>query len=340
MWIARGRTNRLILDLRELDAASGENEAGREIEVDLCILGAGAAGISLALEFANTATTTCLVEGGGIVADRETIALHAGEIVGRSYQPLESTHLRLFGGTTNIWHGACLPLEELDFKTRSWVPHSGWPMSKGELDTYYPRASLLCEITPPFHDEAIWRDPAGPQSQWDADKLVERIWRYSKPTRFGSRYRDDLESAPNLKVLLWANATNIHPNASNNRIEYVEVRSLSGNRARLKARRFVLAMGGIENAHLLLNSTDLEEGGLGNQHDVVGRYFMEHTHTQCGYLYPNDYDDAARRYSWRGLVDGVGIWPGVGLSEKTQRDSEVLACIMRFDPQTEPLRPG
>jgi choline dehydrogenase-like flavoprotein len=330
----------MILDLREFDGARNAGAgSANEIEVDLCIVGAGAAGITLAHEFINRSTSVCLAESGGFVADEETVALSAGEVVGRSYQPLEETHVRLFGGTTNIWHGACLPLEDLDFEIRNWVPHSGWPISPSELRGYYPRANQLCEIGSVEDGDSIWRDSRNERTEWEPQRLVSRLWRYSPPTRFGEKYREALESASNIRVLLWANGTNIHPDESNSRVEYIELRSLSGKLVRVRARAFVLAMGAIENAHLLLNSTDRQEEGLGNEYDVLGRYFMEHTYTQCAYFYPSDYDDAMRRF-YVSRANGIVLGPGVGLSDSVQKESKTLACIIRFDPDKEPLRPG
>src|SRR5262249_48319426 len=117
----------LLLDL-------GATSEAPPVSVDVCIVGAGAAGLTIARELANRPIHICLVEGGGLNGDREAQALLRGEIVGRPYFPLEQVRISGFGGTTTIWNGACRPLDAIDFSRRGWVPWSGWPITREHLD--------------------------------------------------------------------------------------------------------------------------------------------------------------------------------------------------------------
>ena len=74
-------------------------ETGTLLEGDLCIIGAGAAGISLALEWIGTPYKVLLLEGGGFDIEAEMQDLYRGEIVGQPYYPLEAARLHFFGGT-------------------------------------------------------------------------------------------------------------------------------------------------------------------------------------------------------------------------------------------------
>ena len=113
-------------------------EAGTELEADLCIVGAGAAGITLAREFIGGSARVVLLESGGFDYEADTQALYEGRQKGGiEYFPLETARLRQFGGTTNHWGGLCRPFEEADFQPRGWIPHSGWPINKTELDPFY-----------------------------------------------------------------------------------------------------------------------------------------------------------------------------------------------------------
>jgi choline dehydrogenase-like flavoprotein len=117
---------------------------GAIVEADVCVIGAGAAGITLAHEFIGQPFRVCVLESGGFEVDGETQSLYRGENIGIPYFPLEVTRLRYFGGSTNHWNGACWPLDEIDFQERDWVPYSGWPFSKAHLDPYYERAQVIC----------------------------------------------------------------------------------------------------------------------------------------------------------------------------------------------------
>src|SRR5262245_46442269 len=81
------------IDARTLDK-------GTLIEGDLCIVGTGAAGISMALEWIPSSRKVILLEGGGFNVESQMQALYHGESLDRPYYPLRSTALHYFGGTT------------------------------------------------------------------------------------------------------------------------------------------------------------------------------------------------------------------------------------------------
>ena len=113
---------------------------GQIIETDVCIIGAGAAGITLAREFRNKPFRTILLESGGLQPDAKTQSLYKGDIIGHDYYPLDGSRNRTFGGTTATWGGMCLPFDPIDFEQRDWVPKSGWPLDLQQLEPYYERA--------------------------------------------------------------------------------------------------------------------------------------------------------------------------------------------------------
>lgn len=239
-----------------------------ELECDVCIIGAGAAGITLAKEFAGAQFQVLLVEGGGLKFEHRSQFLHRGRESGRPYRPLEITHRRQFGGTTATWFGRCRPLDRRDFATREWVPHSGWPFQRSEIDPYLPRAYALCQVPSPTQRE---NSEALPNSG-----LEGKLFYFSPPTQFGEAYFDDLQRAGNIRSLIHANATEILLDPGGSRVERVQLATLNGKHHRVKARTFILAGGGLEIPRLLLASRRVQARGAGNQHDLVGRFFMEH----------------------------------------------------------------
>jgi len=311
----------VILDFREL-------EPGTEIRADLCIIGAGAAGISLALEFAGGPLDVCVLESGGFKDQEATRDLARGEISGRPYQALEETRMRAFGGSTNIWHGACTPLDGLDFERRPWVPNSGWPISLRTLVPHYRRAQEVCSLGPFEYGEECWKRAGLTPPALDPQKLVAQFFRYSREPRFGVFYRDALQRASNLRVFLHANATHFQPATPGSRVDHVAVRSLEGQHAKVRARAFVLAAGGLENPRLLLDSTAGDARGLGNRNDLVGRYFMEHTYLQAGFLVPRSHEDARRLLLMMQSGDYT-VAPGFRLAESVQKSQQVLNSAIR-----------
>lgn len=250
---------------------------GTVVETDLAIIGAGAAGITIARELAGSGISVTLLESGGFEFDAETQDLYEGEMGGVDY-PLTSSRLRYFGGSTNHWGGWCRPLEPLDFEARDWVPHSGWPVTRAELDPFYERAREVCQIrSGAFDDAAAW-EAGGKPLPLAGDEVETRFFLYSPPTRFGKKYRPVIERAKNIACYLHSNVMEIVPSENAAEVDHLKVGTLTGVRFTVKPKVCVLATGGIENARMLLLSNSVQKAGLGNGNDVVGRYFMEHPH--------------------------------------------------------------
>ena len=252
---------------------------GTRIEGDICIIGAGAAGISMALEWANTSHRLILLEGGDFNVESEIQDLYRAENVGQKYFPIQSSRLHFFGGTTGHWGGLCARFDPWDFEKRDWVPNSGWPISLDDLIPYYDRAQTVVEIGPSERwDAQYWQnqDPALTLLPFDKSKVWSKMWQFSKPTQFGKRYRDDIVYSKNIHLYTHANVCDISTNEGVSAVQEVEIRCLNGKSHRVSARHFVLACGAIQNARILLASNKQASKGLGNDHDLVGRYFMEH----------------------------------------------------------------
>ncbi len=257
-------------------------EDGAVFDADLCIVGAGAAGITIARDLAGSALRICLLEGGGFAASRASQDLYAGRML-NSYtdrpghlEYLTYSRLRYFGGSTNHWAGWCRPLDASDFERRSWVPNSGWPIRRETLEPWYRRAAETCEI-PAFPDDPPLPD-SGPRAPYALDdrRVATRLIYISPPTRFGERYRDEIVEASNIRVFLDTNVVALHAHESGSALDRIAVRTHAGRRFSLRPRGTVLAAGAIENARLLLLSNHEQPEGLGNRHDQVGRYFMDH----------------------------------------------------------------
>ncbi|KAB7741163.1 GMC family oxidoreductase [Parvibaculum sedimenti] len=253
---------------------------GTIVEAEVAIIGAGAAGISIARALRNIDARVVLIESGGLDFEPDTQELYEGESVGVPYA-LDTSRLRYFGGSTNHWGGWCRPFEPIDFEQRDWVPHSGWPINRADLDPYYVRANEVCQIGPFIYDDPAAVSEGGQYQPLDLGKEVMTRWfEYSPPTRFGWTYRQDIEKASNIKTYLNSNVMEILPNAEATKVERLRVGTLTGRRFEVRPQTVILATGGIENARMLLLSNSIEKAGLGNGRGLVGRYFMEHPHIE------------------------------------------------------------
>jgi choline dehydrogenase-like flavoprotein len=297
------------------------------IETDLCIIGAGAAGIALAREFIGRATQVLVVEGGGLAAESESQDLYRGESVGPLDYDLVSTRMRFFGGSTNCWAGYCSPLTSLDLAQRPWIPHSGWPIGIETLAPHYPRAQELLDLGAFDYATTGFEGGAGGLVRFDPVKLVNRMWQRSPPSRFGPKYRGELAAAQNVRVLLDANATELLSDRDSKRVTGLRLAALEGGPIEVRARGFVLALGGIENARLLLLSRAREPNGLGNRHDRVGRYFMEHPLLLAATVAPTDAADWVRNYADFALPGGGRGTACIAPSDRAQRSDEILDAV-------------
>jgi choline dehydrogenase-like flavoprotein len=250
------------------------------LDADVCIVGAGAAGIALGLALRDSKLDVLLLEAGGLEYESASQSLYAGEVADeRLHSPPDRYRQRRFGGTTTIWGGRCTPLDPIDLEKRDHVPHSGWPLSFQSLLPFYHRANVLCEAGPFAYrvHEAFDLPPPTMLPGFSSENFsTDTLERFSCPTDFGRRYAHKLQAAPGIRVLLHANATHIQLDAAGQRVTSLRLQNQEGKSFTVRATRFVLATGGLEVPRLLLASRDVQTSGIGNMHDVVGRYYMCH----------------------------------------------------------------
>jgi len=264
---------------------------GTQIDTDVCIIGAGAAGITIARQVAQRGIGVLLLESGGFAPDSGTQDLYRGShagwaahfgaagaaAFGNGGSYLRYSRLRYLGGTTNHWEGLCVPLDEGDFERREWVDFSGWPFSSSEISRHYKNAAEVLEIDP----EGVESLPKQPSLLTPSIGGMSRQRLLQSPVRFLPAYRDQIETSPRIKLITGANVTALSADA-NGLVSKADVSSLTGRRFNVGARRFVLACGAVENARLLLHSKGPNGVALGNQYDLVGRFFAEHPYVRLG----------------------------------------------------------
>ncbi|WP_149276889.1 FAD-dependent oxidoreductase [Pareuzebyella sediminis] len=301
------------------------------IEGDVCIIGAGTAGISIALEWIDSKKKVILLEGGGFEYDKDVQSLYSGETTGQKYYPLQSTRLHYFGGTTGHWAGMCSPYDPIDFQERDWVPHSGWPISREALDPFYSRAHRTLELGPYNYDFESWKAKIPGLIPFPVDENVvwNKLWQFSE-ARFNSLYAETIINSKSVHLYTYANVVDILGNENLTKIHEVVAKNHSGKTCKIRAKQFILACGAIQNARLLLASRTQTSQGLGNDNDLVGRYFMEHLEHASAELWLFK-PFPTKLYTWSSDTE---VRAELAITEKSQRENQILNGTVSLFPLT------
>jgi choline dehydrogenase-like flavoprotein len=309
----------MIRHIRDLDAGTAQ--------ADVCVIGSGAAGLTVALEFEGTPLRVIVLEGGESRLDPASQDLYRAHSAGLDHGGINDARFRVFGGTTTRWAGQVLPLFDIDFERRDWLPRSGWPLTRDELEPYYSRASEVLGVPRLPRDPLLeWPDGLLPRVDFDTHLVEPFVSTYSPHPDFARAFRRLLDTSANVEVILGANVVEVVPDRAVSHVEHVAVQAFSGQKLDVRADYFVLCCGGIESVRILLASSRHCEGGLGNDRDLVGRCFQDHPGLLVGRI--RDPDDAglAARFLPR-RVDGVRYRPARFRSaDELQRREKLLHC--------------
>ncbi len=253
---------------------------------DICIIGTGPAGAAIARELSGGRYDVIVLESGGVEREPAADELNIIDNVGAPRQSDQwLVRNRVLGGSSATWTGKCVPFDDIDYQQRDWVAFSGWPFAPRKLDAYLDRAAPYLGITPGagFSGGRFWHVAGreAPPPRLDPAVAESYFWQYSRDpynpadyARFGPHLQEQL--GPNLRLLTGATVTHIDLVASGEAVRGLEVTDRTGRRFRLDAATVILAAGGIENARLLLASNRVQNCGVGNGRDQVGRYLMDH----------------------------------------------------------------
>jgi len=328
----------MILDADDIEFNSA-------IKADVCIIGAGPAGITIARELIGTKFNVVLLESGGRVPDEKIQQLNKGKNIGLPYYELQEARSRAFGGTSHKWHiklcdgheGVRLRgLDKIDFEKRSWVPNSGWPFTKEELNYYYKRAHEIFKIGPYSYNVEDWEEIDSGEVFFKESNIIETtVFQFARKNIFYQEYSDEIEKAKNITTYLNSTVLNITANENTAKIKKVVVATSDKKEFIVKAGLFILATGGLENPRLLLLSNNVMKCGLGNQNGLVGRYFMEHPHLWSGIFSPSDlnrfnYDNLYRVHNSK----GTPIMGKLALDEAVLRSEKLLnlTASLQYEP--------
>jgi choline dehydrogenase-like flavoprotein len=252
------------------------------LEADVCIVGAGVAGSVLAAELVKSNQKIILLESGGATANPDTQSLYDLEFTRLPFRKNFVSRVREYGGSCNTWTGRAMQFQAIDFTGQKNIPLHKWPITLADIKPFYAKAGTYLNLPDQQKFNLLfWSDKLSTDEKgfWNETNLAPTISLWSKQnTRFGfeSKTQSRIKAAEKITTVVWANLTNLSLHKDLKTVATITANSINGNSLTLKAKRFVLACGGIENASILLNSNKQLPNGLGNQCDNVGRYFMDH----------------------------------------------------------------
>ncbi len=243
---------------------------GQRLACDVCIVGAGAAGLALASELEHSGLKLTLLAGGP-----EQIAPRAQELYrtldeGLRLTSAQQMRFRVLGGSTRRWAGQLLPFVEEDFAPREWVAHSGWPVGLAELAPYYTRASRWLGAEPfPEGRRPPWPDDFPSSAPLGGGPLEPYCSVFLARPDLARAQHDALRASAAVDVLLGASLTELHGDGSGV-LERARIRGEGGEDATVAASTFVVCAGGLETARILLDT------GAAPDERLLGRFFQEH----------------------------------------------------------------
>lgn len=253
------------------------------ITSQLSIVGAGAAGIAIAREFADTDISVSLIEAGGMSITEDMQSLFEADVEGLPHSGIRDGRARVFGGTTTLWAGQALPLRNIDFTRREWVPLSGWPITKQILEPYYRRSERVMKLPHSSYGSEGWESPTPSLRHLENEWLETRFSMFTHSPNFSSLYYEKLRTSNNINIILKYGITDIGFSQDGTTVEYIVISNTEGDSLRIESDIFVLCCGGIETPRLLMHLL----GKANHNLDALGKYFNEHLHIHVPFSIKN-----------------------------------------------------
>lgn len=322
-------------------------DSGATLSFDVCIVGAGPAGLTLAAELDGGPYRVCLLEAGGMAPDPAHQALADGlvELNDDCYENPGFLRDVAVGGTAQRW---CIEvgddvyfrmgkLSPADFERRSWLPHSGWPITAADLEPYYDRALVHLGVDPAAFDARRWTDHNHqPIPSFDG-QVDSSVFVFARRAVFTEELPARLARSATTTLIHDAACVEIESEGGGARVTRLRVRSLSGRQFHVAARAVALTTGAFDVPRLLLASRGDVPAGLGNGRDLVGRYFTDHQIVKAGSI-ETDLPDLPARLAYYDIRsrDGASGTGTLAVADKVLDQEQILSSGMMLVPTMNP----
>ncbi len=313
------------------------------LDAEICIVGAGPAGLTLAHEFVDSKTTVLILESGGLISDERTQELNEGVVIGDAYVGLRQSRFRQVGGSANLWNtdvgdhtGAkYVPLDPWDFDELADSAHTQWPIEYSDILPLYRRAQVVCGLGVFAYDGQDWSGPQYPTILLNGDQLSTKVYQYGVDRPFTMFYPREIIESANIHLCHHATVRGFRLQNGNRQVAEARVACLAGNDFQAHARIFILAGGAIENARLLLISGETGTDCPGNAYEWVGRCFMEHPRDRALTLIPRSPNlfEEAKFYDLHAALDGTIVAGRIALDGHMIRTTGIPNASITLMPR-------
>lgn len=290
---------------------------------DVCVVGSGPVGMSLAMEFERLGREVLVLESGGSEVDpKRAEDSHATILHPQHHAPMELTVRRALGGTSWLWGGRCVPYSDLDFVGRDFVPESEWPIRHKDIEPWYKPACEYMQCG--GHSFQI---PFG--RELEAGLTVDFVERWAAEPHLTLAYRERLQKSERINVCLNSTVIDLDMGQHGQSIEGVVVATPAG-KVKVRARRVILATGGVEATRLLLAVQRHWPDHFGGTGGPLGRYYMGHL---SGTIASIVFDDPGSIADYDFLLDSGGAYRRrrFMLTEQAQLENKLLNCGFWLD---------
>lgn len=271
----------MILDFENLDNDD-------MLQADVCIVGSGVAGLSLANEFLDTQLKVLILEGGGKKDELRSQKLYQSDVTGLEHDGVHNGRFRVYGGSSTRWGGQLMTSRKEDFEKKPYIAFSGWPVDKNDVEPYYARAQSIMRVNDMSYEKKLWKQLNVEPIAFDENKITYRFskWANFKNRNLAKYIGPSCKSSANVNVLLHANAAEIILKDGAQSVKSIKIKSYKGKEAFVTATTFIICAGTIDTARLLLASRSVSAHGVGNNNDLVGRFFQDHISYRVARLKP------------------------------------------------------
>lgn len=255
---------------------------------DVLIIGAGAVGITLAVDLARKGKRVVVCESGGRGMELASQKLNEAILSGRMHSGITEGRARVLGGTTTLWGGQLIAFREIDFVERPWLNLKAWPIDRRQLLPYYEAFADMAGLpNNGSSEEEIWRTLKLSQPGLGEDiELI--LTRWLREPNLARLFAKDITESPNLIVLLHASATGFTANTGG-QIIGTTVRSPDGKTVEMVAKNIVVATGTIEASRLMLASAQADTSLPWADNPLVGTAFQDHLDLRVASVEPIDH---------------------------------------------------
>jgi len=307
------------------DLASAPPE--KPIEVDVCIIGSGPAGLALARALVQRDLSVAILDAGPATPE---IREHLADLVfdRREYRGATLGRAHGFGGTSSLWGGQLLPIRPHEMIARPYIGAPAWPMDHGEIAEHFPQLDSWLNVTSGPFDLVSGAAAGQPIAALDWQGFDPRSSKWI-PFRGRNLARAWWPAiAATGKAKAWLNSTvaawdTVGPRSAR-RVERVVARAHNGNLLEVRPRFVAICAGTLESTRLALELCDPS-----HESAVLGRYLHDHLSVRIAQLEITDRAGFAQLFSPR--FDGSTMRsPRLELSSEAARVAGLPAMYAHF----------